>query len=441
MLNGDCLMLIFKAVKSNLYDATTSTPHQVYGRNRELAKLRRVRRGWKDLIDSQPYLWNSIVLILGDRASVESANLFLRHSRTATIHLYGHGTSSPLDKCTRKLVNGMKKQLEAISGRIISFHITKPDPRLLRVWPVNAPNLKELVIESASAFPAVFHGEMPLLRSIITPVRNDNRYLMTQNITSLTLHPPYTLNELLTTLDNTPMLRSLELQSIFAFSRDDSLRVSLPHLEDLFLSYCCHEVISFINLPERTCITVTIPEHIERGISWQDTDIVSPIFIPPQFLRSSTLAISTDEVPGPTAVRFVGQNTTNMGLCHVYIDFNEDSDVEHRHGACVYAMGMVKNLTSVSSLRFDAQVGFPTKCMPWIERFCDLRVLTLTGPCMYPILLDLVSAELNAVPSLQRLVLDQTFTPIYRKFKDWIVAREEGGFKVVDCLIPVEVDN
>ena len=441
MLNDDCLMLVFKATKPNIPNPAASAPHQVHDQNQELLRLRRVRRGWKRLIDSQPHLWNSVSFILGDRASMESASLFLHYSRTAPIYLYGHGASSPLDGHTRRLAHRLEKQLQVACDRIVSFHISKPDPQMIRFLPANAQNLRELVIETTGNFPAAFRGNMPMLRSIITPVKNEHQHLMTRNITNLTLYPPYTLNELLITLHNTPMLRRLELRRIFEFSQDDLPQVFLPHLEELFLYNCWHEIVDFIYFPEHTRITVSIPEHIKRAVSWQDTVTVSPFFIPSSFLRSSTLAITTNEVPGPTEVRITGCNTTNMNLCHVYIDFNKDSGEEHRHATCKYAMGIVRNLTSVSSVRFDAQVKFHAKCISWLERFGRLKTLILTGPSMYPLLLDLVSAELDAVPLLQRLVLDQTFVPIYRKFKDWAAAREQAGYKLDDYLIPIEIDK
>ena len=440
MLDGDCLVLIFKAVKSYPLDTTISTPHQVHDRNQELFKLRQVRRDWKSLIDSQSYLWNSIAFILGDHTSMESACLFLRYSRTALIHLYGYGASSTLDRHTRKLAQRLKRQLQAASGRIASFHISKPESYILRLWPIHAPNLKELVIETTCAFPAVFQGDMPLLHSIVIPVKNSRQYLMARNLTSLTLYPPYTLAELLATLNNTPMLQRLELQRIFEFYHGDPPQVRLPHLEDLSLVNSWHDIINFLDFPKHTRITIAVPEHLRTGLSWQDMDTISSFFIPPSFLRSPTLVIATSEVPGPTEVRIVGQNRAKMDTCHVYIDFNKESGGQHRYCACIYAMGMVRNSTSVSAIRFDLQAKFHAKCTSWFKRFTNLRELTLTGPHTYPVLLDLISAELNAVPSLQRLVLDQTFTPIYRKFKDWIVAREQAGYKIVDCLIPIEID-
>jgi hypothetical protein len=235
------------------------------------------------------------------------------------------------------------------------------------------------------------------------------------------------------------MLRKLELRKIFELSCNNPPRVCLPHLEDLSLVNSCYEIISFIDFPEDARITVAIPEHLGRGVLWQDFDILSSFFIPLHFHRSSTLVITTNEVLGPTEVRIVGRNTARMDLCHVSIDFNKESSVEHRYGASVYAMGMVRNLSSVSNIRFDLQVGFHAKFTSWLKRFKNLKELTLTSPYMYPLLLELVSVELNAVPSLQRLVLDQTFAPIYRKFRDWIAAREQAGYKIVDYLIPIEI--
>lgn len=450
MLNADCLILIFKAVKSNPLDTAVSIPHQVHNQNLELLKLRQVRRGWKQLIDSQPYLWNSIAFVLGDHASMQSAGLFLRYSRKAVIHIYGHGaalifsglgTTSALDWRAKGLAERLKKQLHAASDRIISFHISKPEEHILDLWPVHAPNLKELVIETTRTFPAVFHGDMPLLRSVITPVNNGHRYLLAHNITSLTLYPPYTLVGLLSTLENTPLLRKLELRRILELHRNDLPRVRLSYLEDLYLVNSWRDIISFIDFPEHARITVTVPEHLRAGVSWKEFDTLSSFFIPFPFLQSSALSITTNEVTGPTQVRIVGQNTAGMGLCHVYIDINKNSGIRHRIGASKYGVGMVRNLLSVSSVRFNLQVEFCAKFTPWLRRFEKLRELALTGPKMYPLLRDLVSEEVSVVPSLQRLVLDQAFNAsIYHKFSDWIAAREQAGYKVVAYLVPIEID-
>ena len=255
MLNEDCLTLIFKAVRSNPLDTTVSTPHQVHEQNLELLKLRRVRRGWKKLVDSQPYLWNSVAFVLGDHASMGSASLFLHYSQRAPIHLYGHGAFPRLDGPGKKLAQGLKKQLHAASDRIISFHFSKPKENLLRLWPTNAPNLKELTIETTHAFPAVFHGDMPLLRSIVTPVKNKHRHLISHNLTSLTLCPPYTPVELLSTLEITPTLRKLELRGIYEFPRRDLPQVRLPHLEDLSLVDSCTNIVHLIDFPKHARIT------------------------------------------------------------------------------------------------------------------------------------------------------------------------------------------
>jgi len=182
-----------------------------------------------------------------------------------------------------------------------------------------------------------------------------------------------------------------------------------------------------------------VPKLIRRGVRFEDFDLLSVFFIPLPFLRSSTLVITTNEVLGPTEVQIIGRNTANMDLCHVHIDFSKDSGAEHRYDASAYAMGMVQNLGSVSNLRFDLQASFHTKFTPWLKRFSNLKELTLSGPHMSPLLLELVSAEPIAAPSLQRLVLDQAFTQIYRKFRDWIATREQAGYKIDYYLIPVEI--
>jgi len=440
LLNSDCLMLIFQAVKSNFPDADPPTPRKIHDRNCELVRLRQVRRGWRNLIDSESCLWNSVAFVMGDRASMESVSMFLRYSRTTTIHLYGHGGSSRLSVCTRKLARRLKGQLLAASGRIVSFHIIKPNPRILRIWPSSAPNLKELIINTKTSFPLVFSDEMPLLRSLVTPVINHNRFLVAQHLTSLTLYPPYTLETLLATLENTPMLRRLELRGIFELSHGDLPRVLLPHLEDLSLSDCYHPVIGFIDFPAHARITVSVPDHLESGVSWGDIDIISSFYLPPTFLRSSTLTIITKEVRHPTEVRIVGQATGDEHQCHVYIDLEKGSNYDHRYGVCVYAMGMVRNMASVSSLRFNAEVSFPARCTTLFKLFRHLKAITLSGPFMCPILLDLVSADVDTVPLLESLVLDQKFMPLYRKFRDWLASREQAGRKVVEHLVPIEVD-
>ena len=413
ILNSDCLILILKAVKSNFSDSTIPIPHRIHERNTELVKLRRVRREWRDLIDSQPHLWSSIAFITGDHASMESAIMFLRNSQTATIHLYGHGGSSKLNRHTRRLARELKKQLQAASRRIVSLHIIEPTQAMLRLWPPTAPNLEVMAIDTNAPFPALFRDDMPLLRSISTPVLNENQYLMGRNLTALALSPPYTMRKLLAILEDTPMLRRLELRKILELGRDDLPRVSLPHLEALFLSGCFHPVIGFIDFPPHVRIAITIPDHRGSGLSWRDVDALSAFYIPPAFLRSSTLRITTREVRSPTSFQIVGQATGNGHRCHVYIDLEKGSSVRHRHSVCVYAVGMVRNMTSVSNILFNALAFSPPNFTPLLKRFGSLKLLTLTGPCLHPILLDLLSAGIDTFPSLERVVLDQAFVPDY----------------------------
>ena len=357
---------------------------------------------------------------------MKSAIMFLRYSQTTDIHLYGHGGFLRPNRFARRLAHELKKQLQAASGRIVSFHIIEPSSAMLRLWPTRAPILEEMVISTSTSFPLVFRGEMPLLRSITTPVINHHQVPMAQHLTSLTLYPPYTLETLLATLKTTPLLRRLELCRMFELAHNDLPRVPLPHLELLWLSDCHYQIIHFIDFPAHTCITVSVPGHLEGGVTWRDIDIISAFYIPPAFLRSSTLTIITKEVRRLSAVRFVAQTTGGRLHCLIHIDLELGSSLKHRRGVCVYAMGMVRNMTSVSSLHLDARVPFPSRCTAIFKRFRSLRVLTLSGPFTYPTLLHLASATIDLVPSLERLVLDQEFMPLYRKFKDWLVSREQA---------------
>lgn len=434
MLDGDCLSLIIGAVRSDFPNITAPTPHQIHERNAELVKLRRVRRSWKDSIDSQPYLWNSIAFIMGDRASMKSAMMFLRYSQTATIHLYGHGGSSKLDKHTRNLAYGLRKKLQAASPRIVSFHIIKPTPAMLRLWPASAPNLEGMAIDTKTPFPALFRGEMPLLRSAAAPVLNENQYSIAQNLTSLILYPPYTFERLLATLKNTPMLRKLELKRISKLGRSDLQRVSLPHLEALCLSGCFHPVIGFIDFPAQARITISVPANFERCMSLREIGAMSSFLIPPPFLRSSTMKITTREVRRPTQVQIVGQDTGNGYRCHVCIDFGKGSRVGHRYNVCVLAMGLAQNMTSVSSLLFEAQARFPAKFTSLLKQFSRLNVIRLAGPCAYPILADFVSADVDTVPSLKHLIINKALVPVFQKFKDVADLQEGTGRRVVHYL-------
>ena len=364
--------------------------------------------------------------------------MFLHYSRTAIIHLHGCGGSSGLDTSTRKLAHELKKALQVASGRIISFHIINPDPAMLRLWPVSAPNLEKLVINTTAHFPIKFRGEMPLLRSIITPVMNDHQYLMAQNLTSLTLYPPYTLEKLLATLKYTPTLRRLELRRIFLSARRELPRVPLPYLEDLFLSSCFHEIINLLDFPVQTRITVSIPEYLQRRTPWTSMRLVSSAFIPPTFARSSTLTITTYETRGPTEIRVESLDTGDGRLCHAQVGFSEGSSADHRYGTSLLAMGMVHPITSVSNLRLDIQVWLPVKFMPWLKRFSKLKELSLNGYHAPLVLCDLELAGADAIPSLERVTVGRTFLPIYQELQDWVASQEQAGYEIAHDPTPVE---
>ena len=436
MLSRDCLTLIFKAVKSNFLYDTIPTPRQIHEQNTELVKLRRVRRGWRDLIDSEPYLWNTVAFIMGDRASMESVSMFLHYSRMAIVHLYGCGGSLGSDVSTRKLAHGLKKQLRAASGRIVSFHMANPDPAMLRLWPASAPNLKELNIDTEAHFPGEFCGEMPMLRSVITPVMNNHQFVMIQNITNLTLYPPYTLEKLLAILKNTPMLRKLELRRIFLVARDGFPRVPLPNLEYLCLTSSLHRIIDLLDFPPQTRISVSIPEYLAERIPWDDMPLVSSVFVPPTFARSSILMITTYEARGPTEVRIESRENRGGRMCHIFVGFGKGSSAEHRYDACLFMMGMVHSMISVSDLWFDIQAWSPVKFMPWLKRFSKLKELSLNGRHISPILSDLVSAEVDALSSLERVIMDKASVPIYQEFQDWVASREQAGYKITCDPIP-----
>lgn len=433
-------MLMFKAVKSNYPDSTPPTPRQIYDRNAELVQLRQVRRGWRNLIDSEPYLWNSIAFIMGDPASMESASMFLKYSRTATIHLYGFGGSSALDASTRKPAHVLKKRLQAASGRIVSFHIIKPNQAMLRLWPPSAPNLEEMIIETTTPFPAVFRGEMPLLRSIVSPVINTHLYLTAQNLASLTLYPPYTFRTLLGILKNTPMLRRLELRRIFLSAREELplVPLPLPYLEDLSLSSCFYRIIDHLDFPAQTRITVSIPEYLERRIPWTSTRLVSSAFVPPTFAHCSTLTITAYETRGPAEIRIESQDAGGGRESHFHVGFSEDSSTERRYNTCLLVMGMIRPTTSVYSLRLDVQVGLPAKFAPWLKGFSSLKELSLNGRHISPILRDLASVEGGAFSSLKRATLDGTFIPIYQGFQYWVVSWERAGNEIARDPAPVE---
>ena len=387
--------------------------------------LRQVCQSWRDLIDSEPYLWNAIAFIMGDHRSMRSGTMFLRYSQTATIHIYGHGGWSRLDGHTWRLANELKRKLQAASNRIASFYIIKPNSSLLRLWPATAPSLERLVISTSTAFPPAFSGEMPLLRSVATPVTNHHQFLITHHLTSLTLYPPYTLEELLSTLGNAPHLQKLELRGVFESAHNDHPQIPLPHLEHLFLTDCYHEITDFIDIPAHTNIIVSVPDHLNNGVSWRDIDVLSTVFIPPTFLRSSNLTIVTNEVRRPSEVRFVGRNEHHH--YYVYIDLKGGSSSEHRRSVCLYAMGMVRSMTTVSSLHLHSKVPFPAKCTLLLRRLHNLKILEISGPFMCPVLKAL--EDDNLVPSLERISVERQYLSLYRAYRDEIISlrQADGG--------------
>ena len=287
-----------------------------------------------------------------------------------------------------------------------------------------------MVIRTDDDFPRVFRGEMPLLRSITTPVTNHHEFLITEHITRLALCPPYTLEALLATLKNTPLLETLELRGVYELAYEGPPRIPLPYLEHLLLYDCWYQVMDFISLPTHTRISISVPGHIDNGIPWESIDVISSLHIPPAFLRSSAVTIAANEVRRSTEVRFVGQMSGNRYHCWVHIDLEKGSGLRHRRGVCLYAMGMIRNLTSVTDLHLRAKVPFPQKLTMLFQRFRSLKVLVLSGPFVYPTLVDLASPENDFVPEC--LVLDRKALPLFRKFRDRLISQLDPGGKTPD---------
>ena len=118
-LNDDCLLLIFQEVRPQITFIANTSPREVRSCNIALLELRRVCKGWKELVESRPELWSTIFVFTRSLRSINSALVYLHRSRQTPLYLYVFGGLSDTPSDETGIAKNFKRGLQVAATRVI----------------------------------------------------------------------------------------------------------------------------------------------------------------------------------------------------------------------------------------------------------------------------------------------------------------------------------
>jgi len=449
-LNHDCLLLVFQEVRPQITTTVSVPPQEVHGRNLALLRLRGVRRDWKHLIDSRPDLWNTIFVSMRHPRSIDSALTYLQRSKQAHLYIYTSGGLSDVPQNETEVATEFAKRLRAATDRAVCLNLISPDSIMMEIWSTPAPNIREVVISGVAGSSVGFRGNMPNLRLMVSPpsvLPTAPPENMLRNLRSLTIQSngQYSAPRLTGILACTPHLRILNLKNMInqkSWSPRGPGITSLPLLEHLELSACSREIAEILKIPPRASVSVLFPDFLNDCLLPGFVERTANTFLPRSFFRYTALSLNVIRGDGQPSVEVNSHWTSGGPQCNIRIQLTRGSHLAIRYAVCLLACEVVRHLQSVVSLTIHISVPqLPVRFTQWLAGFPKLETLEIKGKHMSQVLRDLLYIDVNLLPSLQSMTLEQGISvPASRALQGWLVSRERAGVPVECVFIPIDVD-
>ncbi|KZT10191.1 uncharacterized protein LAESUDRAFT_645599 [Laetiporus sulphureus 93-53] len=270
LVPDDILLDIFHVVVASMWEDHKVTPWSSLDKSAPTL-LSQVCRYWRHLILTAPRLWG--YLILGTQSSSSALMTYLCRSRDAPIYVSFAGLRLVRD-ATEKLTT-QALLLVGHVHRFVKFHALHLQPKemtaILSPLMIPAPRLSSLMLHAERQLlsPSIFSRQLPSLREV--SVKGVSMaWLPYKNMTAIILKDQLTpsLDKLLWTLRNCPMLERLDLGFLGAINHEDASNnmptervVNLLYLQDLALRSYVHndivDILAHLSFQPSTAIDLT----------------------------------------------------------------------------------------------------------------------------------------------------------------------------------------
>jgi hypothetical protein len=299
----------------------------------------------------------------------------------------------------------LMENLRRASPRIAYLKILDPDPPMCRLfWPVT----------QRATTPSILLPPLVALGSI----------------TDLSLHlrdQNYTHQQLIELLNQIPHLRTLSLSDLLKEDDYTSPTASLPHLQELRLVVCRRRILDLLEYPSQTTVKVWFPAHRLPYRNQSARDEIVREFFPLSFSQSTMVSFTVTEGGSSRSELAMHHEDTPTGRkCYIHLILGRDYSHVDTRASFQLATHAVKNLGSVNTIHLDIQVTpLSGSLVQWMAGFSNLRDLKLAGAHISQVLIDLFFADVNRLPRLQRITLENACSrPVAMQLERWLAARK-----------------
>ena len=381
--------------------------------------------------------------------SIGSALAYLQRSKQAQLYIYTSGGLSDVLQNESEVAMEFAKHLGEAANRAVCLNLINPDSTMMEIWSTPAPCVREVVISGVADSSIEFRGDMPNLRLMVSPpsILPTTPKNTLQDLTSLTIESngQYSAPGLTGVLACTPQLRTLKLKNMInrkSWSPRGPGITSLPLLEHLEFFACSREIAETLEIPPKASISVFFPDFLNDCLLPGFIERTANTFLPRSFLASTTLSLNVIRGNGQSSVEANSNWTPGGPQCNIRVQLDRYSHLAIRYAACLLACEVVRHLQSVVNLTIHISVPqLPVRLTQWLTEFPKLENLEIKGKHMSQVLRDLLYIDINLLPSLQSMALEQGISvPASRALLGWLASREIAGVPVECVFIPIDVD-
>ena len=299
----------------------------------------------------------------------------------------------------------LMENLRGVSPRIKYLKFLDPDPPIYRLfWPV----IQHAATSSIQPPPLV----------------------ALESITVLSLHlrdQNYTHKQLIELFSQIPHLLTLSLSDLLKEDDYESSTASLPCLQELRLVVCRRRILDLLEYPSQTTVKVWFPAYRLPYRDQSARDEIFRNFFPLSFSQSTMVSFTVTEGGSTRSELAVYHEDTPTGRgCYIHLILGHNYSRADVHASFRFATHTVKNLESVDTICLNIHITpLLGSLVQWMAGFLNLQVLKLAGSHISQVLIDLFFADVNRLPRLRRITLENACSlPVTIQLERWLAARK-----------------